>query len=72
MNICKAKDGSILCDQNEILTRRNEHFDNLLNNNNNQEHVAAEGENTQLIEGPTAEEMDPPPRLKNWKKILRS
>jgi hypothetical protein len=31
-----------------------------LNKNNNQEHTAAEGENIQLIEGSTMEEMDPP------------
>ena len=59
VNICRAKDGSIICDQNQVLTRWNEHFDDLLNKNN-QERIAAEGENIQLIEGPTAEEMDPP------------
>jgi hypothetical protein len=71
VNICKAKDGSVICDENEVLTRWNEHFDDLLNKNNNQEHTAAEGENIQLIEGPTVEEIDPP-HLKNWKKLLRS
>ena len=60
MNICKAKDGSIICDQSEVLTRWNEHFDDLLNKNNNQEHIAADSENIQLIERPTAEETDPP------------
>ena len=59
VNICEAKDGSIICDQNEVLTRWNEHFDDLLNKNN-QEHIAAEGENIQLIEGPAAEETDTP------------
>jgi sorting nexin-29 len=60
VNICTAKDGSIICDQNEVLTRWNEYFDDLLNKNNNQEHIAAEGENIQFTEGPTAEETDPP------------
>jgi hypothetical protein len=70
IQVYKAKDGSIICDQNEVLTRWYEHFDDLLNKNNNQEHIAADGENIQLIEGPTAEEMDTPsPRLKNWKKL---
>jgi hypothetical protein len=59
MNICKAKDGSIICDQNEVLARWNEHFDDLLNKNNNQD-IIAEGVNTQFIEGPIVEEMDPP------------
>ena len=59
VNICKAKDGSIISDQNEVLTQWNEHFDDLLNKNN-QEHIAAEGETIQLIEGPTAEETDAP------------
>jgi hypothetical protein len=59
VTICKAKDGSTICDQNEVLTRWNEHFDDL-NKNNNEEHIAAEGENIQFIEGPTAEETDPP------------
>ena len=54
VNICKAKGGSIICDQNEVLTQWNEHFDDLLNKNNNWEHIAAEGENTQFIQGPTA------------------
>jgi hypothetical protein len=30
------------------------------NKNNNQEHIAVEGENIQLTEGPTMEKMDPP------------
>ena len=70
MNICKAKDGSIICDQNEVLARWNEYFSYLLNKSNNQEHIAAEGENTQSIEGSTVEEMEPPPSLKNLKKLL--
>ena len=61
MNVCKAKAGSLICDQIEVLTRWNEHFDDLLNKNNNQEYIATEGENIQLIERPTAEKMDPPP-----------
>ena len=47
-------------DYRSLLIWWNEHFDDLLNKNNNQEHIAAEGENIQLIEGPTAEETDPP------------
>jgi len=35
VNICKTKDGSIICNQNEVLARWNEHFDDLLNKNNN-------------------------------------
>jgi len=61
VNICKTKDGSIICDQNEVLTRWNEHFDNLLNKNNNQKYAAAEDGNTRSVEGPIAEEMNPPP-----------
>ena len=73
VNICKAKDGSIICDQNEVLARWNEYFDDLLNKNNNQEHTATDGDDIQLIEGPIiVEEMDPPPCLKNWRKLLRS
>jgi len=60
VNICKAKDGSIICDQNEVLTQWNEHCDDLLNKNNNQEHIAAEDEDIQPIEGPTVEDTDPP------------
>jgi hypothetical protein len=60
VNICKPKYGSIICDENEVLTRWNEHFDDLLNKNSNQEHTAAEGEKIQLIEGPTVGEVDPP------------
>jgi hypothetical protein len=59
VNICKAKDGPIVCDQNEVLARWNEYFGDLLNKTN-QEHTAAEGENIQLIEGSTVEEMDSP------------
>ena len=70
VNIRKTKDGSIICDQNEALTRWNEHFDEL-NKNNNQEHAAGEDEDIQPIEGPTVEDTDRP-RLKNWKKLLRS
>ena len=60
VNICKAKDGSIICDQNEVLMRWNEHFDELFNKNNNQEDIVAEGENIQFTVGPTAEETDLP------------
>ena len=60
MNICTAKDGSIICDQNEVLIRWNEHFDDLLNKNNNQENTAGEDEDIQPIEGPTVEDTDPP------------
>ena len=60
MNICKAKDGSIICDQNEVLAWWNEYFDDLLNKNNNQEHTATEGENIKFVERPIVEEMDPP------------
>jgi ferredoxin-NADP reductase len=35
VNMCKAKDGSIICDQNEVLTRWNAYFNDLLNKNNN-------------------------------------
>jgi len=59
VNICKAKDGTIICDQNEVLTWWNEHFDDL-NKNNNQEHTAGGDEDIQPIEGPTVEDMDPP------------
>ena len=60
VNICKAKDGSIICDQNEVLTRWNEHFDDLPNKNNNQEHTIAEDEEIQPIEGPSVEDTDHP------------
>ena len=60
MNICKAKDGSIICDQNEVLTQWNEHFDDLLNKNNNQQHTVAEDEEIQPIEGPSVEDTDHP------------
>jgi hypothetical protein len=52
-----------------------EHFDDILNKNNNQQHTVAEDENIQFIEGPTVEDIDPPPTppcFKNWKKLLRS
>ena len=62
MNICKAKDGSVICDQNEVLARWNESFDDL-NKKNNQEHITAEGENIESTEGSTVEEMDPPPHV---------
>ena len=71
MNICKTKDGSIICDQNEVMARWNEHFDDLLNKNNIQKYAAAEDGNTRSIEGPIAEEMNPP-RSKSWSKLLRS
>ena len=54
VNICKAKDGSIICDQNKVLARWNEYF-NDLNKSNNQEHIAAESENIQSIAGSTVE-----------------
>ena len=52
---CKDKGGLIICDQNEVLTRWNEYFDDLLNKHNSQEHTAAEGENIQRTEGPMVE-----------------
>jgi len=57
MNICKAKDGSIICDkeEEEVLARWNEYFNDLLNRNNNQEHTVADGENIQLVGGPIVE-----------------
>ena len=58
VNICKTKDGSIICDQNEVLARWNEHFDDLLNKNN-QKYAVAEDGNTRSVEGPIAEEMNP-------------
>ena len=58
MNICKAKDGSIICDQNEVLTWWNEHCDDL-NKNNNQEHTVAEDE-IQPVKGPLVEDTDHP------------
>jgi uncharacterized protein YdcH (DUF465 family) len=70
VNICKTKDGLIICDQNEVLARWNEHFNDLLNKNNNQEHNVAEDENTQLIEGPIVEEMDPP-TLEELEKAIK-
>jgi len=60
VNICKAKNGSIICDQNEVLTRWNEHFDDLLNQNNNQQHTVAEDEEIQPIEGPLVQDTDHP------------
>jgi uncharacterized protein YdcH (DUF465 family) len=60
VNIYEAKDGSIICDQNEVLTRWNEHFDDLLNKNNNQEHTIAEDEEIQPIERPSVEDTDHP------------
>jgi hypothetical protein len=60
VNICKAKDGSMICGQNEVLERWNEHFDDLLNKNNNQQHTVTEDENIQFIEGPTVQHVDPP------------
>ena len=58
VNICKAKDGSIICDQNEVLTWWNEHCDDL-NKNNNQEHTVAEDE-IQPVKGPLVEDTDHP------------
>jgi len=55
-----TKDGSIICDQNEVMARWNEHFDDLLNKNNIQKYAAAEDVNTRSVEGPIAEEMSPP------------
>jgi len=67
VNICKAIDGSIICDkEEEVLAQWNEYFNDLLNRNNNQEHTAADGENIQLVGGPMVEKIDPP-RLKNRK-----
>ena len=60
VNICKAKDGPIICDQNKVLAWWNEYFNDLLNKNNNQEHTATDGENIQLIGGPIVEKIDPP------------
>jgi hypothetical protein len=62
-NICKATDGSIICDRNGVLTRWNEYFDDLLNRNNDQEHIVTEGEDIQFIEGPTIENIAPPPHV---------
>jgi len=45
VNICKAKDVLIICNQKEVLERWNEYFNDLLNKNNNQGHTAADGEN---------------------------
>jgi hypothetical protein len=59
VNICKTRDGSVICDQNEVLARWNEYFDDFLDKNNNQD-VVAEGVNTQFIEGPSVEELDAP------------
>ena len=72
VNICKTKDGSIICDQNEVLARLNEYFDDLLNKNNIQKYAATEDGNTRSVEGPIAEEMKPSPRSKSWRKLLRS
>ena len=72
MNICKAKDGSIICDQNEVLAQWDEYFNDLLNKNNNQEHTAADGENIQLIEGPIVDEISPPPhKLVELEKAIK-
>jgi hypothetical protein len=60
VNICKAKDGSIICDQNGVLTRWKENLDDLLNINDNQEYTAGEDEDIQPIKGPTVEDTDPP------------
>jgi hypothetical protein len=70
VNICKAKDGSIICDQNEVLPQWTEHFDDLFNKNNNQEHTVAQDENIQFTEGPTVEKMDPP-MLKELEKAIK-
>jgi hypothetical protein len=48
-------DGSIICDQTEVLARWNEHFDDLLNKNYNQEYTAAEDGNMRFIDGPIVE-----------------
>jgi len=63
VNIRKTKDGSIICDQNEVLARWNEHFDDLRNKSNNQKYAAAEDGNTRSVEGPIAAEMKPPPHV---------
>ena len=70
MNICKSKDGSIICDQNEVLARWNEYFNDLLNKNNNQEHTATDSEHIQLIEGPIVGEIDPP-MLEELEKAIK-
>jgi hypothetical protein len=49
----------------------NEHLDDLLNKNNNQEHTAAEGEDIQLIEGSTMEEIDPPHTFDELEKSIK-
>jgi len=59
VNTCKAKDGSIICDHNDVLARWNEYFNGLLNKDNYQEHTTADGENIQLVGGPTVEKIDP-------------
>jgi len=64
VNIYKTKDGSIICDQNEVLARWNEHFDDLLNKNNNHKYAAAGDGNTRSVEAPIAEEMNPPPHAR--------
>jgi sorting nexin-29 len=69
VNICKTKDGSIICDQNEVLARWNEHFDDL-NKNNNQKYAAAEVGNSWSVEGPIAEEMNPP-MLEELEKAIK-
>ena len=71
VNICKAKDGSIICNQNEVLAWWNEYFDHLLNKYNNQEHTAADGENIQLIEGPILVEKMDPPTLEELEKAIK-
>ena len=69
VNICKAKDGSIICNLNEVLARWNEYFNNLFNKNNNQGHTAADSENIQLIGGQIIEKIDPPPHAWRTGKI---
>ena len=60
VNICKTKDGSIIYGQNEVLAWWNEHFNDLLNKSNIHKYAAAEDGDTQSVEGPIAEEMNPP------------
>jgi len=71
VNICKARDGSIICDQNEVLARWNDYFNDLLDKNNNQEHTAADGENIQLIGGPIVEKIYPP-TLEEWEIAIKN
>jgi sorting nexin-29 len=60
VHICKARDGSIVCEQNEVLAQWNEYFNDLLNKNNNQDHTTADGGNKQHMEGLIVEEIDLP------------